>query len=1180
MPENQEVEKRDIAELDFKNDLALQSLEEIEAKINKVNEISEKCFKEMSNNFNNAFSSSAVNKSFTNKELKIIGDKNVLQHQENNEKILKSSKSLYEKISKYAETYLLYQGFNELKQAAKEVIDEMVEVESSMTDISRVLNEDSLNIDNYRDKLIQLAYDYGNSFENVSDVTLRLAQAGFNSTESLKLTESTLLALNTAELNATEATSDMVAVMAQWNLMTGDATQKAEDYSSIIDKINKVADNFPTTSEDILNALKKTSSAFNLAGASIDETIAMITTAEVASQRGGKAIGTAMNNIILQLKDAKKLNIMENLGIDLYSDKTAGEFNSIVDIITQLSEKMQELQKAGKQNSQEMQDLLSVFTIFRRNIGAGLLSGVSGEDSTYAKVLETSMNSLGYSINENEKYMKTAKAAMEQFNAELLKLKTTVWDGGLEDVFRSMLLLGGDVVKILETLIDTFGEFPTIIGLVTLAFTTLNKNIKVENIKKYIDEINSLQTALKSKQSIEPLTWKDTISAIKNYKVELVKTTTKTALLKASTIALNATLSIGLSAAITAVISSLSYLINYQDKMIEKNEELIQSNEDKISKNKEEMDSIQELINKYEKYSSVEGSLDITSQTEFETVQKTITNYLIEQNKYTAEMKGNYDKQLAVIKQINKEKREERLAAAKESLEASKENAVGLDKGAIKNAFVDASGKQYKALEKAGLNMLDYKREIAGTGFFGDSLAGLGELDIDKQLEVLTKWKQQLEETGQVGSKAYEIIKEKLNIVQGDTKILTAAQEKYNNELATAKVGELSDSINTLSDYRDTLEKIQNIEPPSDWTGSIEDYRAVLEELISQEFPEFEKKLSDTSTGLEDVGTTFSELATSIENLSSQYDMVTKAADEFNQYGSISASTFKNIADNNLIDYLDVVNGKMVVNSQYFEQAAENARLDAIAKLQDQVATEILNIVTADLNGTLEETKQSGEDASHGVSVTTQTVLNSAKAFLQGKVAAQEFNNALKEFNGGEVGNVSAISENAKKQINAVFSNLDKQVSKINALSVGVTKASKVASSGSKSATKTFQEQSEERVKTFKEEIDNLESLEKSWVNKYKKLELFSTSDLKFITHQRINRYNEYLNQIRQLTGITEKDRTELLQEYSSKRQEAELEYFDLLSWSITTQHKTKNLILRQNSIREKNTLNKNLLKC
>ena len=269
-------------------------------------------------------------------ELDAYREKQAIKDEARNKRLLESNKSMYDKIADYAKTYLIYQGFNILKQQASELIQEMINVQYQMVQIDRVLNDNSLNIDNYRDKLIQLAYDYGNSFDNVADITLRLAQAGFDAQESLALTEKTLLALNTAELNATQATSDMVAIMSQWNLMTGDATEESEAYAGIIDKINKVADNFPTTSEDILNALKKTSSAFNLAGASIDETIALITTAEIASQRGGKAIGTAMSNIVQQLKDDNRLNIMESMGIDVYTDSTKKEFKSIIDIITQL----------------------------------------------------------------------------------------------------------------------------------------------------------------------------------------------------------------------------------------------------------------------------------------------------------------------------------------------------------------------------------------------------------------------------------------------------------------------------------------------------------------------------------------------------------------------------------------------------------------------------------------------------------------------------------------------------------------------------------------------------------------------------------------------------------------------------------------------------------------------------
>lgn len=465
-----------IARLDFDIDKALSGLDKIDMKLKTISESSEKYAKKIGQSLN-----SGIDKKTIDNNIKIVEKSydgltkyernraaDVAAYRQKQEikttetlkrehaKQEKSVMSLYDKITNYAGTYLIYQGFNVLKKSIGEVIDEMVELESSMVQIDRVLNESSLNIDNYRDKLMQTAYDYGNSMENVADIALRLAQAGYDSNEVLALTQKTLLALNTAELNATQATDDMVAVMAQWGLMTGSASEQAKNYGEIIDKINKVADNFPTTSQDIMDALKKTSSAFNLAGASIDETIALITSAEVASQRGGKVIGTALSNITQQLKDEGRLNIAESLGLNFFTDEKKTQFKGIVDIFAEMSQKMQQLKDAGKENSTEMQQLLSIFTVFRRNIGSSLLGQMSGEDNTYLQVLNDSLTATGYSLQENAKYMATAKAAQEQFNVSVLQLKTEVWDKGVEDVYRNMLSYGTDLVKGITELIDKF----------------------------------------------------------------------------------------------------------------------------------------------------------------------------------------------------------------------------------------------------------------------------------------------------------------------------------------------------------------------------------------------------------------------------------------------------------------------------------------------------------------------------------------------------------------------------------------------------------------------------------------------------------------------------------------------------------------------------------------------------
>ena len=338
-------------------------------------------------------------------------------------------------------------AFQALKRTVSETIEEMKGVEYRMMEISRIMEDGSINVNDYRDQLIDLASRYGRSFDDVSAATLNFARAGFDAQESLKLTEQAMLALNTAELDANQATDGLVAVMAQWGYNTGTATEQAEKLGSVIDKINKVADNFPLESADILEALQRVSQGFALSGATIDETIAMIVAAEKEAQRGGKIIGTAMANMVQQLKAEKKLDLAEQLGLNFYTDETKQEFKSVTKIFEEMSDRMEQLKKDGKESSVEMQQLLELFTVFRRNIGAGLLSEMAGEDSTYAKALETSLNAVGYSAQENSKYMSTMTAQSQTLKDELLKLKTEVWDGGLEDAAKGAISTAREIIQ-------------------------------------------------------------------------------------------------------------------------------------------------------------------------------------------------------------------------------------------------------------------------------------------------------------------------------------------------------------------------------------------------------------------------------------------------------------------------------------------------------------------------------------------------------------------------------------------------------------------------------------------------------------------------------------------------------------------------------------------------------------
>ena len=932
---SESAEKKNISKLDFNINDAISSLEKIDKKLETIAKSSEAYAKKIGDNLGNAINSGnlinttevkqsldKVNSLSKNKadqlavqlqkieakkqaqmtvqaqkgeqDRQTAAYKSALKQEEYNEKVLSSTKTLYDKISEYAKTYIIYQGFNQLRQGITETIDEMVDLEYQMVQIDRVLNDSSLNIDIYRDKLIQLAYDYGNSFENVADITLRLAQAGYDAQESLALSEKTLLALNTAELDATQATEDMVAVMAQWGLMTGTANEQAETYGNIIDKINKVADNFPTTSEDILEALKKTSSAFNLAGASIDETIASIVAAETASQRGGKAIGTALSNIIQQLKADNKLDLAEELGLDFFTDASKTEFRPIMEIFAEMSEMMQNLKDQGKESSVEMQNLLEMFTVFRRNIGSSLLGEMAGEDSTYAQVLETSLNSVGYSLQENSKHMETAKAAQAQFNAELLKLKTQIWEGGLEDVFRDLLSLGTDLVGGISKIIDKFGLLPTVIGTATMAYTSLNKSVQgftynaetnsiqlngffkaiadgtkdIRNINKATVTFMNTESTFGEKLKNTSIGFTQNVKAMGKYATSLALSTAKTIALQVATVALNAALSMGISFAITAIVTAINDWINAEEKIIEKNNELIETSRENAKTIDEEITSIQELRKEYEELAKKDNRTAEENQKIYEIQEKLnqilketgtqvdlITTSINDQGQAVQVVNEKYDEQLAKIKAIEYEKKRQAAEELREAAEAAVANQRGIEVG----AFFDPWGTVSDQLRASGADFSvggSYRTDVAkAKGYGADNemlslgLSDFDELDFEKQINYLTDWYyalQKAEAEGKNVGDALKWVEENLEIVSNQQKEAQKAVEEYEDALSElyAMLGfadTLSSSLQAIADSYDIegpkklIEDIQNINTEfSNGKIGIEEYFDKIQEKIGE----------------------------------------------------------------------------------------------------------------------------------------------------------------------------------------------------------------------------------------------------------------------------------------------------------------------------------------------------------
>lgn len=1248
-----DAEEKKISKLDFDINNAIKKLETIDNKLKQISETSESYAKKIGDAINSGFDKKSVESNIVDvqksyekmsryeknraADVSAYRQKQEIKTTETlkreHAKQAQSVESLSDKISNYAKTYLIYQGFNQLKHAISDTIEEMVELEYQMVAIDRVLNENSLNVNGYRDKLLQLAYDYGNSMNNVTDIALRLAQAGYDSNEVLALTEKTLLALNTAELNATQATEDMVAVMAQWGLMTGTANEQAEEYGEIIDKINKLADRFPITSQDIMEALKKTSSAFNLAGASIEETLALIVATEKASQRGGKVIGTALSNITQQLKAEGRLNIAESLGLDFYTDETKTEFKDIMDIFAEMSEKMQELKDGGKENSVEMQNLLSIFTVFRRNIGSSMLGEMAGETSTYAEALEVASNAIGYSLQENEKHMETAKAAQAQFNATLLQLKTEVWDNGLEDVFRSMLALGSNLGEGITALVKTFGALPTTIGIATLAFSAFSKQLKIKatwNLGEGLKIDNSLINKIKdAKTQVENLrktmngvsvtgakysdTFKKYVNSIGDAKVStqgyisyLVKQKIATIAAQAAAAALQATLSIGLSLAITAVVGLIDKLIHAEEKAAEKAQETLDKLTEQIEGYKQIADSASQLAseyeglkNSYEELNSIQADKRTVDQQqeltilagELESKQKEITAFLKEQRQYTSDLAGDYDKQLDKVKEIYDTNLQNMLVAEKTAYIAASE-ASSKEEDFISEAFGtnwDAKSGWKKTLESLGFTP-EYFRELDNAAaeyaeYANKVTSGVAELFKDptvwEYMDAMTASEQRVAledmiEKLQEGYYAGEDYGEIIVYLQGKLDSLNKTHgavidslDRLKDIYSKIEMRKLieDEDIESLEDYQNLLEKISNIkiedigEDFVDFGESrglsdihiIEEYKELLTALAEETFPNYAEQAIEAAEATTNIETVMNNLSSQMDALQSKYSILSAAEKELSESGEITASTFKNLVSNELLQYLDVVNGKVVINKANMESLAEEYKIAAIEELKKAAADDIHNLAlgkTESLSITAKNAIANFGDnaaAAGNKSATAASKIASLASSISAAIAAANqtaSNNGVADFQ-AKANAIAAAYQNAAKKISAIT---------ISSASVsggsgggGSSSSKSSAEREAEEAKKAAEEEYKKKLELFTDYIDEVEREEQRWVKKQKELGTLSYEDERYIIQQRIARYEKYLKQIKQMTWLSTEDRLKLEKEYTEEIEDLQLDYMGLL---------------------------------
>lgn len=165
--------------------------------------------------------------------------------------------------------------------------------------------------------------------------------------------------------------------------------------------------------------------------------------------------------------------------VDIQIDENS--FKSTYAILKELSEVwddefMSDVSKAnilemigGKRNANVVSALLENFTVAER-------------------ALESSLNSFGSAVTENEKYLDSIQGRINQFQAAFQNLSTTL---GNTDAIKAVVSAGTGLVNLISTICDKIGLLGVALGSVPLAMF-------VSKLKPVADGLNVVKEAFKS----------------------------------------------------------------------------------------------------------------------------------------------------------------------------------------------------------------------------------------------------------------------------------------------------------------------------------------------------------------------------------------------------------------------------------------------------------------------------------------------------------------------------------------------------------------------------------------------------------------------------------------------------------------------------------------------------------
>ena len=575
-----------------------------------------------------------------------------------------------------------------------------------------------------------------------------------------------------------------------------------------------------------------------------------------------------------------------------------------------------------------------------------VFAAVLNNFSTAIEATNESLNSNGATMRQNEVYMESLEAKVQALKTEFEKL--VLGDGGLQKFAKSIVDLGTKILKFANSdigkMIISFVALETSLGLITKNFVLLKNIIRDLGLVRLVNDVISLKNGMTTVVSSQ--------LALKIATEGLTKALISQALAWAKTPMGMVTIAITGVVALVTVIEKLNVTLDEQVEKLKQAKEEYEGVQSEIESLEERLNNVRDRMAEI----NSQGSLSLTDDRELQILK---------------EEEAVLANQLTILQEQARVKQEKYTNEAKKTLGKRFEDAgafgtTDMDMGVVVTnegtavQALDAYNKKIQESQEEINKLLERKQALIDNGYSPESDAvgvvnGLIADEIatrDSARSSAVEYAQIIQEATQYANQEDEAVKqaketldeynETIGEVKDSKEELAESDEDFINNLIEANELTEEQSEKLREQIQDWIEAGNEFDD-FDFDGALEGITNVTEETenaidATKQFADAQKELESSMS--------------SLTNMASNYDLLTKAMNEYNNGGAITLDTLSKLTalGSDWVSLLEVENGTMSINEKGLKALANAYINDAEAKAYDKAIAELNKIAEDNLN--------------------------------------------------------------------------------------------------------------------------------------------------------------------------------------------------------------------------------------